>query len=71
MSEGKGIRVTVRDLNTGEEEVTEVVDDWLLTTAGDFYLHGVQKYKNGTVVLTIKRSFYRISASFGRKRPDE
>jgi len=50
----KQIRVTITDLETGEEDVVEVGDDYLLICAGSCYLHHVQAYKNGTHVLTIK-----------------
>lgn len=40
----KQIRVTVEDLLTGEKEVAEVGDDYLLICAGSCYLDGTQVY---------------------------
>ena len=54
-TEGDGIRVTCRDLTTGEEEAREIADDYIVITAGSYFLDGVQAYGNGTVVVTIKR----------------
>lgn len=54
MSE-KQIRVTVKDLQTGEEETVEISDDYLLICAGSCYLDGTQVYPTmGTHVLTVK-----------------
>ncbi len=50
-----GIKVTVEDLETGDEDATTIWDDYVLVCAGDVYLDGIQKYGNGTVVLTLKR----------------
>lgn len=55
MNEQEGTKVTAVDLKTGEEESTVIKDNYVLTTDGDCYLDGYQAYKNGTVVLTIKR----------------
>lgn len=51
----KGIRVTVEDLETGETETKEFVDDYLLICAGSRYLAHANHYPgNGTAVLTVK-----------------
>lgn len=51
----KQIRVTVKDLLTGEEESVELADDYLLICAGSCYLDGTQVYPTkGTHVLTVK-----------------
>ena len=50
-----GTKVTSEDLATGEHESKVIEDDWMLVTDGDVYLHGVQRYANGTTVLTVKR----------------
>lgn len=50
----KGIRVTVKDLATGEEESKEIVDDYILITAGNRYLAHTNAFGNGTHVLTVK-----------------
>lgn len=50
------IKVTVTDPESGEVLGEQVVEnDYLLLTAGDRYLDGVQAHGNGTHVLTIKR----------------
>lgn len=51
-----GIRVTVTDLESGETESTVMVNDYIVVTAGDYYVAHYQHYPTkGTVVLTIKR----------------
>lgn len=50
----KGIRVTVKDLETGEEESQEIVDNYILITAGNRYLAHTNMFANGTAVLTVK-----------------
>jgi hypothetical protein len=50
----KGIRVTVEDLETGESEVQEIEDDYVIVTGGSCYVDGLVAYSNGTHVLTIK-----------------
>lgn len=50
----KGIRVTVKDLETGKEESKEIVDDYILITAGNRYLAHTNAFGNGTHVLTVK-----------------
>lgn len=50
----KQIRVTVRDLETGEEESAEIMDDYILITAGSCYQSHVTAHANGTHVITIK-----------------
>lgn len=51
-----GIEVTVRDLETGDEESRTIENDYVLVVAGDHYLNHTQKHPTtGTVVLTIKR----------------
>lgn len=49
------IRVTTEDTETGEKEVAEITDDYILVVAGTHRLHHVAQYPTtGTVVLTIK-----------------
>jgi len=50
----KGIRVTVTDLETGEQESKEIENDYILICAGDRYLFHTNAHANGTHVLTIK-----------------
>lgn len=51
----KGIRVTVEDLETGEEQSREVFNDYVLVTAGNHCLSDTQiDFSSGTVTLTIK-----------------
>jgi hypothetical protein len=52
----KGIRVTVKDLETGKEESQEIVNDYILITAGNRYLAHTNAFGNGTHVLTVKVS---------------
>ena len=52
----EGIRVTVEDLESGETTTREILNDYILVTAGDHYLDGFTKHANGTVQLVIKRS---------------
>ncbi len=49
------IRITVEDLETGEQEQTEIENDYVIITAGDYFLDGIVSYRNGTVVLTVKK----------------
>lgn len=54
MSE-KQIRVTIEDLKTGDKEVVEFGDDYLLICAGRTYEDGIQVYPTkGTHVITVK-----------------
>lgn len=48
------IRVTVTDLETGESDTVEIMDDYVLTTAGSCYLEHCQAFSKGTHILTIK-----------------
>lgn len=53
---GKGIRVTVEDLETGETESAEIMDDYVIVTHGNRYVSGTVEYPAaGTSVVTIKR----------------
>lgn len=49
-----GIRVTVEDLVTGDTEVVEFDNDYLLLCAGSCYADSFQTYANGTHQVTIK-----------------
>lgn len=51
------IEVTCRDTESGESETQTIENDYIVVTAGTFYVDGIQSYPGtGTVVLTIKRS---------------
>ncbi len=50
------VRITVKDLETGEEEAIEVENDYVLTCVGSCYLHSSNVFSNGTHVLTVKGS---------------
>ena len=51
----KQIRITVTDLETGEEEVAEIADDYVLICAGSAFTGGIQTYPGkGTHVITVK-----------------
>ncbi len=49
-----GIRVTATDTESGESSTAEVMDNYVLITAGTCYLAHQAVHANGTVVLTIK-----------------
>lgn len=50
-----GIQVTVTDLENGDTETKVITNDYVITTAGDYYVAHRQAYANGTHVITIKR----------------
>ena len=50
-----GTRVTCTDVETGQSDSAVIENDFLLVTDGSVYLDGVQRYANGTTVLTVKR----------------
>jgi DhnA family fructose-bisphosphate aldolase class Ia len=51
----EGIRVTIEDLATGEKEVKEITNDYLVVTAGDHYVAHTNWYpRSGTTQLTIR-----------------
>jgi len=51
-----GILVTVTDLMDGASETQEIMDDFVVITAGCVYVAHTQHYPStGTTVLTIKR----------------
>lgn len=53
----EGIRVTIEDLATGEKEVKEITNDYLVVTAGDHYVSHTNWYpRSGTTQLTIRRA---------------
>lgn len=54
MSETDGIRVTVQDLDNGDHESVVIENDYVVTCAGSCYVAHVQKFANGTHILTIK-----------------
>ncbi len=50
----KGIRVTVEDLETGDTQSSEIMEDYVLLCAGIFNVTSQQVHVNGMVQLTIK-----------------
>jgi hypothetical protein len=48
------IRVTTEDTETGEKDVKDITDDYVIVCAGRHYVHHIQKHANGTTILTIK-----------------
>lgn len=48
------IRITVEDLETGDQEQQTITDDVVVITAGRHYVASVNKYATGTQVWTIK-----------------
>lgn len=52
----KGIKVTAVDLENGDTGEREIQPgDYLLLPVEPMYLDSIQRYGNGTVVLTLKR----------------
>lgn len=49
------VKVTLTDTESGSTESSTIDDDYVLVTAGSYYLSGVVKHANGTHVLTVKR----------------
>lgn len=55
MTDGTGIRVTVTDLATGEQESQEIRDDYVVVCAGSCHVAHTQVFpSSGTHQLTIK-----------------
>jgi hypothetical protein len=54
MTESVPIRVTVEDTATGETESTEIVNDYVITTAGTCYVSHISRFASGTHILTVK-----------------
>ncbi len=52
---GKGIRVTVDDLEKGTKEVKEITDDYIIICTGRHYVSGTTVHSNGTHVIVVKR----------------
>lgn len=48
------IRVTVRDLENGDEESCDIENDYVVTVAGNAYVAHTSVHANGTHVITIK-----------------
>jgi len=51
----KGIRVTVENLETGEKESREIRNDWMVICDGEYDVHSINKYANGTAQITVKK----------------
>ena len=50
-----GLRIIVEDLKTGEkQQVTIPMGEYFFVTASPCYVDGIQSYKTGTHVVTIK-----------------
>lgn len=50
------IRVTVEDTETGEKDVAEMEDNYIVVTAGRHYVAHTQYYRStGTIQVTIKK----------------
>ena len=50
----KGIRVTIEDLETGESESREVLNDYIIICQGTCYVSAEQMWASGTHQLTVK-----------------
>ena len=48
--------VTCRDTTTGESETRTINDDFVITVDGQYVIHNVQMYANGTYVVTLKKA---------------
>ena len=48
------IRVTVTDPENGDSETAEIIDNYVIITAGSCYVAHVQAHANGTQVITVK-----------------
>jgi hypothetical protein len=55
VSEGAGTKVTSVDLDSGEEEVATIKDDFVIVCDGDCRVSHMTIHRNGTVQITIKR----------------
>lgn len=47
--------VTCRDTESGKSETKVIEDDWMVVTDGVFDSIHVQRFSNGTAIITIKR----------------
>jgi hypothetical protein len=45
----------VEDLETGDKETREIMDDYCVVVAGSYYVDGVVMHANGTRQITVKR----------------
>ena len=54
--------ITCRDTENGDTESQTIENDWLIVCDGDYYLHYVSAYANGTAVITVKRKETQVSA---------
>jgi 5S rRNA maturation endonuclease (ribonuclease M5) len=52
----EGITVTVLNHDTGESESRTIKDDWIIICDGAYDVSHIQKYSNGTVILTLKKN---------------
>lgn len=55
----KGIKVTVEDLETGEKDTAEILNDYIIITAGTCEVANMQVHANGTHVITVKGAAQR------------
>lgn len=54
-SSGPVLRVTVEDLETGEKQTRDLPSgDYFMLTTAPAYVDGIQSFKNGTHVVTVK-----------------
>ncbi len=63
------IRVTVEDLETGETESREIMNDYIIVTAGECYVSSTQSWKNGTHQLIIKGRNKALEGSHDETNP--
>lgn len=57
MSDSKGVRITIEDLDGKEPKaVMEIRDTYFILEHGDCHIDGFQTYANGTHVITVKNA---------------
>jgi hypothetical protein len=49
-----GTRVTCTDVDTGQSDSVEIMNNYVVITDGTYYVAHEQRHANGTVVLTLK-----------------
>ncbi len=55
MSEHPGTQVAATDLETGENDVVTIKDDYVVICDGNRYIDGIQIYPGtGTAIITVK-----------------
>ena len=50
-----GTRITCTDLDTGEQESSDIRDDYAVICDGSAYVDSVAVHANGTHIITVKK----------------